>query len=385
MAHIRVRPNGRIQFDLHLYGQRFREGTKMMATPKNLKIAQAQLKQMNAEIDLGTFQYRDYFPGSKKVALFEKLQRDKCPDHQFPFFDHYAKEWIERQTHRWSSSYNKAITGDIKRYLLPEFGDTLVNEISLKQVEFYRETLLSKTKTDGTTLLSTTRINALLGPLISIISQAAEELKFDYPFRRYKRLRETVAESSPLTKEQLTCFMAHIDPYWYDYYLVRFYTGMRSCELHGLQVKHLVFEHKLIKIRQNWVQGAFSEVKTPKSRRDIKMSQPVYEALLRVVANKTHPDDMLFTMKNGQPLDNHFVATKLWYPTLKKAGLSKRRPYETRHTAAILHMAALENPVYISRMLGHSNTKMLFDIYAPYVVNATSTDGAAFTQLMMGE
>ncbi|MGB2739100.1 MAG: DUF3596 domain-containing protein, partial [Cognaticolwellia sp.] len=33
MAHIRIRPNGRIQFDLHIYGQRFREGTKLMATP----------------------------------------------------------------------------------------------------------------------------------------------------------------------------------------------------------------------------------------------------------------------------------------------------------------------------------------------------------------
>lgn len=34
MAHIRVRPNGRIQFDIHVYGQRFREGTKQMASPK---------------------------------------------------------------------------------------------------------------------------------------------------------------------------------------------------------------------------------------------------------------------------------------------------------------------------------------------------------------
>lgn len=48
MAHIRIRPNGRIQFDLHLYGCRFREGTKLMATPKNLTQAKATLKQMNA-------------------------------------------------------------------------------------------------------------------------------------------------------------------------------------------------------------------------------------------------------------------------------------------------------------------------------------------------
>lgn len=72
MAHIRIRPNGRIQFDLHLYGRRFREGTKLMATPKNLSQAKAILKQMNAEIDLNTFQYRDYFPDSKKCPFLKR-------------------------------------------------------------------------------------------------------------------------------------------------------------------------------------------------------------------------------------------------------------------------------------------------------------------------
>ncbi|WP_133150241.1 Arm DNA-binding domain-containing protein, partial [Vibrio breoganii] len=78
-AHIRIRPNGRIQFDIHIFGVRFREGTKMMATPSNLNKAKAMLKRMNAEIDLGTFEYRDYFPKSKKVARFEQLQRAKKP------------------------------------------------------------------------------------------------------------------------------------------------------------------------------------------------------------------------------------------------------------------------------------------------------------------
>ncbi|MFC1518927.1 hypothetical protein ACFL6Z_04325, partial [Pseudomonadota bacterium] len=65
------------------------------------------------------------------------------------------------------------------------------------------------------------------------------------------------------------------------------------------------------------------------------------------------------------------------YPTLIKAGLKRRRAYETRHTAAELHIAALENPLYISQMLGHSDTRLLFDVYAPYVANASRTDGNA--------
>ncbi|MGB2079586.1 MAG: Arm DNA-binding domain-containing protein, partial [Vibrio sp.] len=109
MAHIRIRPNGRIQFDIHIYGQRFREGTKTMATPKNLKAAQATRKKINAEIDLGTFQYRDYFPGSKKVAQFELLQRNKAPDHNYPFFNDFANEWYARQKENWKPSYQSLV------------------------------------------------------------------------------------------------------------------------------------------------------------------------------------------------------------------------------------------------------------------------------------
>ncbi|SUI89777.1 Uncharacterised protein [Shewanella putrefaciens] len=67
----------------------------------------------------------------------------------------------------------------------------------------------------------------------------------------------------------------------------------------------------------------------------------------------------MFTGKSDAPLDTHFVSKKLWYPTLIKAGLKRRRAYETRHTAAVLHIAALENPLYISQMLGHSDTRLL--------------------------
>ena len=68
----------------------------------------------------------------------------------------------------------------------------------------------------------------------------------------------------------------------------------------------------------------------------------------------------------------------------KKAGLKPRRAYETRHTAAVLHIAAHENPIYISHKLGHSDTKLLFEVYAPYVANASRQDGNAFNDMMLG-
>ena len=165
MAHIRIRPNGRIQFDLHIYGQRFREGTKLMATPVNIKKANATLKKINAEIDLGTFQYRDYFPDSKKVAKFEALQREKHPDRLYPFFNDYANEWFDRQKAKWKSSYQSVVRNTLDRYLIPEFGNSLVNEIKLANVDYFRESLMA-CDTKGARQLSNKRINGILWPFV---------------------------------------------------------------------------------------------------------------------------------------------------------------------------------------------------------------------------
>ncbi|WP_028117863.1 site-specific integrase [Ferrimonas senticii] len=393
MANIRVRPNGIIQYDLHIYGQRFRETSKLPATPNNLKKCKAVLKQINAQIALGTFSYRDFFPKSKKIAKFEALERQRNPEGRMPYFDSYAREWFQRQLPRWQDTYARTVEINLDKYLFPRFGNTIIDEITLVDLERFRQTLTEQTKANGTPALAPARINNIVGQLISVMGRAADELQFRYPFTRYKPLRQDPADSKPLTIEEVKCFLTHVTPEWHDYYVVRFFTGMRSCEVHGLQLENIDFDHKLIRIRHNWVKDKLTVVKTRKSRRDLRMTEPVYQALTRIIDAKTAANisvgsnheryrEFVFTTPIGTPLSTHYVSRNLWYPTLKRAGLAKRRPYETRHTAAVLHIAAHENPAYISQMLGHSSTKLLFDVYAPYVANATGRDGNAFTELM---
>jgi len=53
-----------------------------------------------------------------------------------------------------------------------------------------------------------------------------------------------------------------------------------------------------------------------------------------------------------------------------------------RHTPAVLPLAAGENPIFTSRLLGHSSGELLFRRYAPFVPNAVGGDGAAFERMM---
>jgi integrase len=77
------------------------------------------------------------------------------------------------------------------------------------------------------------------------------------------------------------------------------------------------------------------------------------------------------------------VTKRVWYPLLRYLAFKPRRPYQSRHTAATLWLAAGENPLWIARQLGHSSTEMLFKVYGRFVPNLTRQDGSAFERLLL--
>lgn len=151
--------------------------------------------------------------------------------------------------------------GNIEKYLIPYFGNILISDIKLAHVDYFRQELQEQLTIDGKRAITNKRINAILWSFVAMISLAAEEYDFAYPLRRYKALKEEKAESNPLSKEEVARFLEHVDDAWRDYFIVRFWTGMRSCEVHGLYWKHIDFAHRLIRIRQNFVNGEIGCVK----------------------------------------------------------------------------------------------------------------------------
>lgn len=107
-------------------------------------------------------------------------------------------------------------------------------------------------------------------------------------------------------------FAAPIRPY----YLVRLFTGLRTAEIDGLQWRYVDFDRQQILIAKTLVDGHVKDTKTTDSYRTVDMS-------------------------------HRQVTLRVWYPLLRVLGLKKRRPYQTRHTAATLWLAAM------ARLLRH--------------------------------
>lgn len=221
-------------------------------------------------------------------------------------------------------------------------------------------------------------------PLRMILSEAANRYEFSSPYHGIKSLKVPRTDVEPFTIDEVRQIINTVRSDFQNYYAVRFFTGMRTGEIDGLQWDYVDFTRRQILIRQSLVDGRMEYTKNDGSFRTIEMSQLVYDAL-KDQQKATGKKSFVFCTRTGGPLTHNNVTKRVWYPLLRHLGLRKRRPYQTRHTAATLWLAAGENPEWIARQMGHTTTEMLFRVYSRYVPNLTRRDGSAIERLLINE
>jgi integrase len=383
MGSVRVRESTQKLFiDFQYRGQRCREQTALDNTSANRKKLESILKKIEAEITLGTFEYHRYFPNSSKAREFTKqaeVQRAR-ETHDTPLFETFSRDWLDEMRIQWRRSYISTMEGTLKNYLNPEFGEKEVGHITKKDILEFRASLAKVTTRSGKRL-SASRINRIMTPLRMILSEAANRYEFSSPYHGIKSLKVPRTDVEPFGIEEVKQIIDTVRPDFRNYYIVRFFTGMRTGEIDGLQWDHVDFQRRQILVRQALVNGQLEYTKNDGSFRTIEMSQMVIDALndqKRATANM----DFVFCSRNGSPLSHNNVTKRVWYPLLRHLGLRERRPYQTRHTAATLWLASGESPEWIARQMGHTTTEMLFRVYSRFVPNLTRQDGSAFERLI---
>lgn len=386
MGSIRVRESTqKLFFDFHYRGKRCREQTALENTASNRKKLETILKRIEAEITLGTFEYHQYFPNSPRAKEFTKQAevQQAREAHDTPLFEAFSKDWLDEMKIQWRQSHIDTVEGTLKNYLNPYFGEKEVGRITKKDILDFRASLAKVTTRSGNSL-SASRINRIMTPLRMILSEAANRFEFSSPYHGIKSLKVPRTDVEPFSIDEVKQIIETVRPDFRNYYTVRFFTGMRTGEIDGLQWDHVDFKRRQILVRQALVQGRLEYTKNDGSFRTIEMSQLAIDAL-NDQKKATGNMDFVFCTRTGGPLNHNNVTKRVWYPLLRHLGLRKRRPYQTRHTAATLWLAAGENPEWIARQMGHTTTEMLFRVYSRYVPNLTRRDGSAFERLLARE
>lgn len=393
MGSVRVRPEtGALFLDFKYQGRRLREQTALPDTPANRKRLQKVLERIETEIALGSFDYVKTFgkalpdpkgtpPEAGGTSANEPvtLSPHSGPT---PSMREFANLWYSENEVQWRRSYRITQRGALDKYVIPYFGDRPVGEVAKADVLAFRGHLAKAPARGEDTTLSNRRINAIMKPLRQILNEAADRFEFPTAFRNIKPLKNKRSDVQPFSLAEVQLILARVREDYRPYFTTRFFTGMRTGEVHGLKWKYVDFERRLILVRESIVLGEEDELKTEDSQRDIQMTQVVYEALLLQAKSTRAISEYVFCNKAGKPLDNKNFNNRVWRPLLRHLGLAHRRPYQMRHTTATLWLASGEVPEWIARQLGHTTTEMLFRTYSRFVPNLTRQDGSAFDRLL---
>lgn len=398
MASIQVRKEtNRLIIDFYYRGIRCREQTALPDTPANRRKVEKLLSRIEQEIHLGSFDYARFFPGSRNARKFAQgplAQAGRALEAALsgsgtgsatrgtPRFRDFAETWFTEKAIEWRRSHRDSVRRTLDSVLIPHFGDREVGHITKADILAFRAQLAKVPARGKQTVLSNARINKIMNPLRMILDEAADRFDFPTPFLNLKQLKVKKSDVQPFSLEEVQQILATVRPDFRNYYTVRFFTGMRTGEIDGLKWKYVDFERRLILVRETLVSGREEYTKTDHSQRDIQMSQVVFDALKAQERASRHLSEYVFCNRNGKPLDHKNVTARVWYPLLRHLGLARRRPYQTRHTAATLWLASGESPQWIAQQLGHANTEMLFRVYARFVPNLTRKDGSAFERLL---
>jgi integrase len=403
MGSVRARKESGLLFiDFRYGGDRCREQTLLTDTPANRKRLEKVLARIEADVARGVFDYEKTFPNSRRAkeairnsegGATVQAQSSTAANasgvavpagapQATPALGVYADQWLRDHEVEWRRSHIKVLRSTVDKHLVPALGFKPIDSIRRSDILALRTKLAEFPGRGGKPGLSNKRINGILAPLRQMLNEAAEQYGFTSPAVNLKPLKVRKTDVEPFALEEAQTILRTARSDYRDYFAIRFFTGMRTGEAHGLKWKYVDFTNRLILVRETFVLGEDEYTKTDSSQRDIQMSQVVFEALQRQHHATAKLSEYVFCNREGKPLDNKNFSDRVWYPLLRHLGLARRRPYQMRHTAATLWLASGEAPEWIARQLGHSSTEMLFRVYSRYVPNLTRRDGSAIDRLL---
>lgn len=164
------------------------------------------------------------------------------------------------------------------------------------------------------------------------------------------------------------------------------FTGMRPGEAYALrwQDVDLTSGSATITRTWDWRGQVFTPPKTAAGNRTVALSGWVVQEL---EAHKKRADDsgLVFSTRTGQPLNPSNVRRDIWTKLTKRAGVRAFDMYSLRHTFASLGRVAGESAFNVARMLGHSRSMLVDQVYAHSLQSGMASVAERVTARALGE
>lgn len=377
---IRVRETGkgpRVEIDFRYRGVRCRERLNFELTPGNWRYAARLRAEVLNAIERGTFKYGDYFPDSKRAAVFgQSTTKDLIED---VLRDFLAECELAIQRGNMSPStlegYRKVIVGD----LIPEFGRVRAAEFNGGHV---RQWVMKQDCTAKTIRNKLSPLRCALDAAVvdnrlpaNPIAEAAIKKTID------KVKRPSDFDVDPFSPEERAAFLAACaGDEERDMYEFWFETGLRPGELIALEWSRIDLNGRTAHIDRNFVSKTEKAPKTDAGVRDMELTAIALAALKRQRERTSLAGGRVWRCTRFLQVIGRRRATELgpwmgaeqirktsYTPIMRKAGIRWRSMYQIRHTFASTHASAGTNLFWLAGQLGHKTIDVLIKHYARWI------------------
>lgn len=347
-----------IQIDFRYQGIRCRERLRLAPTAANLKYAARLKATIEHEIAIGTFDYARHFPESRRGKLLRHGPGGTLTTALRAYVDSLAQS-VEPET-------------------LRDYGRDA--EIVARWFDKDR-TLGSLTRKDirqaiGKLALSRQRIANILRPLRGALEQALEdEAISENPLHGFKIKRAGAAakqEVDPFTPDEVAALgdteLGNLWIFWA-------WTGLRSGEVIGLRWGDVGPQRDRLRVRRAVRLGREKRPKTASGDREIVLL-PAAGAALRAIPVGTMAEPIFNNPRTGGDWHEAKALNREFARACRKAKVRRRYVYQLRHTFATWALSAGENPAWIAKQMGHTNTAMLYRHYGKWMPQLDKTAGS---------
>ncbi len=145
---------------------------------------------------------------------------------------------------------------------------------------------------------------------------------------------------------------------------VAFLTGLRTGEQLALMWENIDFNEKTITI--NKTLNELGTITTPKNKpsvREVDLLEPVEKVLKELKASE--PENKKFVFISMPKRSTMFQ--RAFRALLRALNLKERKLYTTRHTFASLMLSQGEEPMWVSKTLGHKDLNTTYGTYSHYI------------------
>ncbi|HHA2276540.1 site-specific integrase [Enterobacter hormaechei] len=330
-------------------------------TPKNIKYAERTLGEIYNKIERGTFVYAEYFPRSTRLKIFGNAAAGKTVK---MYLDEYL---VICETRKLSPStiggYKKCRSALSALHMFPA---SELTPAALKTWIQSQKTTL-KTIRNQLSFLRSALDEAVTDGVLQI-NPVSLVTASRYQNKKTENVSDYVVD--PLTPSEVNALLSSAaNKQWENIFRFAIETGLRSSELCALRWKDIDFIQKTAHVQNASVAGIIKGTKTKAGTRKVELTD---EAMLALVSQKTFTFLKNATVfedpKTEKPWSNaDAIRKKAWVPTLRKAGIRYRNPYQTRHTFATKMISQGVNLFWLAGQMGHKGPEMLFRHYGRYL------------------